>query len=100
MRSDPGATGPVDYCRTDEQSARLRGCSDAGCTKALRSPTFSQRAVLPSVEPAHSNAVDLIVALFAKWLSCSTVQDDSVALWDFGGVIGLVQLITESPQFV
>lgn len=51
------------------------------------------------MEPANSKAVDLIFALFAVWLSCSTVQ---ITVLRFGiwGVIGLVQLITESQQFV
>lgn len=51
------------------------------------------------MEPANSKAVDLIFALFAVWLSWSTVQ---ITVLRFGirGVIGLVQLITESQQFV
>lgn len=46
--------------------------------------------------PWNSKAVEFIFALFAVWLSCSTVQ---ITMLRFGiwGVIGLVQLITESP---
>lgn len=51
------------------------------------------------MEPANSEAVDLIFALFAVRLSRSTVQ---ITMLRFGiwGVTGLVQLITESPLFV
>lgn len=105
MRSDPQARGAVDYCncRRDGQSACLGGVFlMQPAHPAASSPQFCLLANVCSsllLGTADSEAVDLIFALFAVCLSCSTVQ---ITMLRFGiwGVIGLVQLTTESPQFV
>lgn len=66
-----------------------RRVSDAACKSSCElsvSSAFSQISVLlSSSEPADSEAVDLISALFAVRLFLQYSSDYNVALWDLGG---------------